>query len=88
MTSSPNRKPKSSLILQHGTDCACWDCVDAVERAIVQRAMDVRLDIGQQVDLVVSLISEFSAAELLPVLRTLQWLRDNELKIKQRTADV
>ena len=81
------RNQKSASIV-HGTDCACWECVDAVERAIVQRAMDVRLDIGQQVDLVVSLISEFSAAELLPVLRTLQWLRDNELKIKQRTADV
>jgi len=79
----PNQKTKSSL-MPHGTDCACWECVEALDRAIVQRAMDVRLDIKQQIELVVSLVSEFNAVELLPVLSTLQWICDNELKIRQR----
>ena len=73
--------------MPHGTDCACWECVDALDRAIVQRAMDVRLDIKQQIELVVSLVSEFNAVELLPVLSTLQWICDNELKIRQRLAE-
>lgn len=84
----PKQKEKSSMLFPHGTECACWECVDAIERAMVQRAMDVRMDINQQVSLVILLISEFSALELLPVLSTLQWLRDNELKIRQRMADL
>jgi len=54
---------------------------------MVQQVMDVRLSIDQQIELVVSLVSEFNAVELLPVLHTLQWLCDNELKIRQRVAE-
>lgn len=75
------------MLFPHGPDCACWECIEAVERAVVQRVLDQRLDINGQVDLVVRLVSENNAVELLPVLGTLQWLRDNEMKIRQRMSE-
>lgn len=71
----------------HGTDCACWECVQALERAIVREGFGQRLSIGQQIDLLISLISEHDAVALMPVLGTLQWIRDNETKIRHRLAE-
>jgi len=45
------------------------------------------LDLDQQIELLVRLISDRDILELMSVIGTLQWLRENESKIRHRLAE-
>jgi hypothetical protein len=62
----------------HPNDCACNDCVNAL---LASAAKNVPIE--QQIGAVVAVMSDLEASELLPVLRTLQFVRDNQDKIRK-----
>jgi hypothetical protein len=66
-----------SLGFEHGWDCACGGCVDHL-LAIACKSVPIE----QQIEIVVGIISDIDAPELIPVLRTLQFVRDNQVAIR------
>ena len=75
------KPPTEPLSGEHGEGCACWRCIDKL-----QVEMAKRMTLQNQIDAVTAAISDFNLPELLGVLTTLQWVRDNEKVLKQRMS--
>jgi hypothetical protein len=66
----------------HPAGCPCQDCVN---RLLAEATKNVPIE--QQIGAVVAVMSDLEAPELLPVLRTLQFVRDNQDKIRKAVSN-
>jgi hypothetical protein len=62
--------------LDHAADCSCVDCVNRLLMTACKKTIE------QQIEIVVGIMSDLEAPELIPVLRTLQFVRDNQAVIR------
>ena len=67
--------------MNHEPGCGCALCVD---KLMFSAAKGVPIE--QQIEAVVGVMSAIEAPELLPALRTLQFVRDNQAQIRKAVS--
>lgn len=66
------------MLSSHKAGCACNDCITALQDAVCRT-----VPIEAQIEAMVAAISDFDVPELLPALKTLQFVRDNQERIRK-----
>ena len=73
--------PPLTRLYRHKLGCSCHECVEALNEWV---ASTNSMSIAMQADELMQIISEYDLPHLLPVLKTVEWVRDFELVLKQR----
>ena len=83
MQRAAKKKPEPPLtrLYRHKPGCCCHDCVEALNEWV---ASTNSVSIAMQADELMQVIAEYDLPHLLPVLKTVQWVRDNHAVLKQR----